>query len=226
MKSLYDPRSWAANWHRWFADAPGDARARLGWVGRYADAIGNADEAFNYYSTGDEVFRETPNPPWLLAGVTESTASYAWQKQETMKGSRSLAGTAYGGWGFHTWRVAGFDYRHTAAEAAGMVADGSVTNSPVFNRGYGPMLASDATGDEVTYALAKYVPAVSSAVGGIALFGFDENSSDLNERRFRSGWMADASRGSEWKHSDMKDVSYFFVWPFYLEFVNEKGRLK
>ena len=94
--------------------------------------------------------RETPHPPWLLEGMGDSSANYAWQKQETKKGSHFVAGTAYGGWGFHKWRIAGFDYQYTAAEAASMVSDGSVTNNPVFNRGYAPMLSNDATEDGIS----------------------------------------------------------------------------
>ena len=224
----YDPLSWAANWHRWFAAVPDDARARLGWAGRYSDALGNADEVCNYYSTGDEVFHETLNPPWLLAGMLDSTANYAWQKQETTKGGRTLAGTAYGGWGFHVWRIGGFDYRYTAAEAAEMVADGSVTNSPVFNRGYAPMLSPDATGDEVMYALAKYVPAVSSPVGGRLVFSDVINESfNLGDGKYRAnGWCRPSSDDSSlWKHSDIKDAAYFYVYKLYEEII-QKGMLK
>ena len=128
----------------------------------------------------------------------ESTASYAWQKQETLKGSRFIAGTAHGGWGFHTWRVAGFDYRYTAAEAAAMVADGSVPNSPVFNRGYAPMLGPAATDDEVACALAKYVPAVSGPLGGKHNSQLDnttrETGETLNGFRF---YCASAGRSAD-----------------------------
>ena len=180
----------------------------------------------NVYSMGDEVFYETANPPWLLEGVLDSTANYAWQKQETSKGSRSLAGTAYGGWGFHTWRIAGFDYTYSSTEANAMVADGSVTNNPVFNRGYEPMLATNATPDEVMCALAKYVPAVSSAVGGLALRDDLVTSIDLNGTSFRNGWGRNHSTfGNAWFHSDMKDMAYFYVYKLYDEIV-EKGGFK
>ena len=59
--------------------------------------------------------------------------------------------------------ISGFDYTYSATEANAMVAAGSITNNLVFNRGYEPMLATNATSDEVMYAIAKYVPAVSSA---------------------------------------------------------------
>ena len=105
------------------------------WPGRFTDALTNATEVFNYYSSGDSVFHETEDPPWLLEGMLESNDNYCWQKQETLKGFRMPAGTAYGGWGFHRWRIAGFDYQYTRTEAANMVVDGSITNNPVFDRG-------------------------------------------------------------------------------------------
>ena len=185
----------------------------------------------NVYSMGDEVFYETANPPWLLEGVLDSTATYAWQKQETSKGSRALAGTAYGGWGFHSWRIAGFDYTYSATEANAMVADGSVTNNPVFNRGYEPMLATNATPDEVMCALAKYVPAVSSAVGGTRVWNTLGMAIDLNEDsdlgvRRPNGWgRLHATFGESWFHSDMKDMAFFYVYQLYNDLIT-KGCLK
>lgn len=71
------------------------------WPGRFTDALTNATEVFSYYSSGDSVFHETEDPPWLLEGMLESNDNYCWQKQETLKGFRMPAGTAYGGWGFN-----------------------------------------------------------------------------------------------------------------------------
>jgi hypothetical protein len=151
----------------------------------------------------------------------------ALQKQETSKGSRALAGTAYGGWGFHSWRIAGFDYTYSATEANAMVADGSVTNNPVFNRGYEPMLVTNATSDEVMYAIAKYVPAVSSAVGGNPVFGdaLNENN-NLTSGKYRNGWGRASENGALlWKHSDMKDMAYYYAYKLYEEII-QKGALK
>jgi hypothetical protein len=107
-------------------------------------------------------------------------------------------------------------YSSTAANA--MVADGSVTNNPVFNRDYEPMLATNATSDEVMYALAKYVPAVSSAVGGLALRDDLVTSIDLNGTSFRNGWGRNHSTfGNAWFHSDMKDMAYFYVYKLSLK---------
>ena len=46
------------------------------------------------------------------------------------------------------------------------VANGSITNNPVFDCPGTEMNNRNATQDDIWYALAKYVPAVSSPVGG------------------------------------------------------------
>ena len=117
----------------------------MGWPGRYADALSRAGEVFNYYSTGDDTFEETPNPPWLLEGMDDSTSRYAWQKQETLKGSALPGGSLHGGWGFHQWRVSDpetltwSNARFSEPYAAGLVATNAIPNCPVFNRGCSPM---------------------------------------------------------------------------------------
>ena len=45
---------------------------------------------------------------------------------------------------------------------------------------------------------------------------------DLNDDDYRDGW----GRGSsDWQHSDMKDMAYFYVYKLYEQLV-EKGNLK
>ena len=117
--------------------------------------------------------------------------------------------------------------RYAPDQAAAMVADRSITNNPVFNRGFSPMLDGNASEDDQWLAVAKYVPAVSSPVGGMALREEIIENHDLNEGEvFRNGWVRSAvNNGIPWKHSDMKDVAYFFVYKLYFQIV-EKGCLK
>lgn len=103
----------------------------------------------------------------------------------------------------------------------------SVTNNPVFNRGYEPMLRPNATHDEVMYALAKYIPAVSSAIGKMALRNEVANSIDLNSSSFRNEWGRNhPSFGVSWLHSDMKGMAYFYVYKLYDEIVKKQGDLQ
>ena len=69
----------------------------------------------------------------------------------------------------------------TDTAATAMVVDGSVTNNPVFNRGFSPMLSRSAAQDDQWLALAKYVPAVSSPLGGMLLREDIIENHDLNE---------------------------------------------
>ena len=76
-------------------------------------------------------------------------------------------------------------------------------------------------------ALAKYVPAVSGAVGGRLTFESMIENHDLNEGTvYRDGWGRVPEEGEiPWKHSDMKDIAYRYVYRLYLQLV-EKGCLK
>ena len=230
----YDSRVWAANWFRLFG--AGDARAGMGWPGRFADALGNGGEVYNYYSSWGDVFEAFATVPSRFDGIDVSIEMHCWQKQEVLKGSAVIAGTAYGGWGFHRWTVRELvqdigggthveerPYRYSPDDAVRMLTDGTIRDNPVFNRDFLPMLDGGASQDNQWLALAKYVPAVSSPVGGRAVnFGNTIENHDLNDDDYRDGW----GRGSsDWQHSDMKDMAYFYVYKLYEQLV-EKGNLK
>ena len=230
----YPPRSWSANWHAWFQDDAADRRGWMGWPGRFTNVLENARTVCNYYSSGDEIFHETPNPPWLLEGILESSANYSWQKQETMKGCGGLAGTDSGGWGFHLLFDDPPTPFYSAEDAARMVADQSITNHPVFNRGFAPMLDRAATQNEVYSALAECVPAISSPVGGTRITfarvskntNIDMNDDSSTGVKRVNGWGRPFVNGQRpWKHSDMKDMAYFYVFRLYDDLVL-KGGLK
>ena len=59
----YTPLCWSACWFRWFEGDAVDARGQMGWPDRFAAALDNAGEVYNYYSTGDEVFHNTASTP-------------------------------------------------------------------------------------------------------------------------------------------------------------------
>ena len=166
-------------------------------------------------------------------GTLNITAeAYCWQKQETHKGLEPVAGSLAGGWGFHCWveNVNGQDevVHYSAAEAATMVADGSITNHPVFSVVGTQLNNRDATQDGIYRALAEHVPAISSPVGGTLVAGDSiyENH-DLDGLEFRNGWGRSTTHKykTEWQHSDMKDMAFFYVYPLYDQ-LTTKGALK
>lgn len=96
----YTNRTWSCKWNEHFT-APDDRR-KLTWKGRFSHVL---PYAYNFYSTGDEVFElyhQTPSPE---TGGTTSKGRYAWHKQESYKGRASnvrfaFAVTNWSGWGF------------------------------------------------------------------------------------------------------------------------------
>ena len=100
-------------------------------------------------------------------------------------------------------------------------ANGSITNSPVFSYGGTPLNNRNASQDDIWLSLAKYVPAISSPVGGTA--PLDANNINLNDAMVvarPNGWGRDHNVYEEsWLHSDMKDMAYFYVHKLYEQLV-------
>ena len=241
----YHHMSWAANWHKWFKDNSSDARGKMGWPDYFNGALTNVVNVYNYYSTGDPVFMEDETVPALLTGAFHwnilgltwpfvdlniTAEAHCWQKQETHKGVEPIAGTLCGGWGFYIWEeeVDG-QYRlekHSYLSASYMVADGTITNNPVFYYPGTQMDNQNASQDDIWLALAKYVPAISSPIGGTDVVSRKIPCYDLNESKYRNGWgRNDNVYQQKWFHSDMKDMAYFYVYLFYDE-LTTKGLLK
>lgn len=244
--SDYDSRSWAANWYRWFKDDTSDTRGKMGWPDYFLSALSRAGTVYNYYSTGDPIFFESDTVPNVATGLFHwPTLSWSWpfvdfnitaeegcwQKQETHKGIEPIAGTLLGGWGFYCWDegVGGESVQryYTTAQANAMVADGTITNNPVFSYSGTPLNNRNATQSDIWLCLAKYVPAVSSPIGGTAILkdGCIENH-NVNDSTYKFGWgRMHNIYGENWFHSDMKNMAYFFVHKLYDE-LRMKGSLK
>ena len=248
----YTNACWSANWHRLFSDTTNDARAQMGWANRFQNALANATEVFNYYSSGDSVFTEMDDVPSLLSDATRwgigwflwvipyptvefTFENHCWQKQEVLKGMATVAGTLSGGWGFNVWQE--YDaqlqewkgVRYSPEGVAAAIANSSITNRPAFDvSDAAELMNPNATEDDVFLALAKHVPALSHPVGGIRVtLGNRIENHDLNSvGTYRNGWgRSHPIYEDAWLHSDMKDMAYFYVCKLYEQLV-KKGMLK
>ncbi len=167
---------------------------------------------------------------WLFINLNITEEALSWQKQETRKGIDPVAGTLAGGWGFYCWTetfagAQSLEY-YSAAAAGQMMDNGSITNRPVFSCLDTQMDNRNATRDDVWRALAKYVPAVSSPVGGAGVDAVGVENHDLNGSGYRNEWGRDDDvYQAQWLHSDMKDMAFFHVYPLYEE-LTVKGDLK
>ena len=184
---------------------------------------------------GRTIYRDEAGKAATLPDLNISAEANCWQKQETHKGVESVVGNLKGGWGFYCWIQSivneEFPVCYPASTANDMVANGSITNHPVFAVDGTQMDNRNATQDDIWFALAEYVPAVSSPVGG-NLVGNDvtENidmNDDSNDGILRpNGWGRNGGvYGTSWFHSDMKDMAYFYVYPLYDGLIT-KGNLK
>lgn len=244
--SSYDSMSWAANWYRWFKDDSTDSRGKMGWPDYFKTALTHVGSVYNYYSSGDPVFMEDTSIPSVLAGVFHwptlhwtwpfidlniTFEAYCWQKQETHKGVEPVAGNLKGGWGFYWWMESNggeeeYPVYYSAATTSVMVANGSITNNPVFYYPGTQMDNRNASQDDIWVALAEYVPAISSPVGGNSTAPAQLENHDLNDASYRDGWgRSHKTYLDNWFHSDMKDMAYFYVYPLYDE-LKTKGNLK
>lgn len=120
----YDSRTYASHWSELFTQT--EPQSRMKWAGLFEGIAQKSPKTkfYNFYSLGDEVFELRANIedgllppqyrgtlywqfegwwPWeLLRTLFPETAfgRYAWQKQEFLKGTHAIFGTAVGGWAF------------------------------------------------------------------------------------------------------------------------------
>jgi hypothetical protein len=250
----YHERTWAANWYTWFTNTPNDARAKIGWAGHFAPLLNRQGlDVFNFYSSGDEVFKENQEVPGLVSGVFHwptlnldwpffhpnlELDAFPWQKQEAFKGVNA-AGSLSAGWGFHCWTT-NIDnetvwVRYSSAGANSMVADGSIVTNAVFDRGVSAMFSPTISDYDIADILAFHIPAVSSPAGKVVTAGEgpqDGLDFDLNDDLLRAnGWGRPRPTGHPddepipWLHSDIKNMAYYYVYPAFTNIVN-KGELR
>ena len=181
------------------------------WAGRYEPLLNRQGlNVYNFYSSGDEVFDESPEAPGVLTGVFHwpttdfdwpyfhlnlKLDAFAWQKREVLKGVNAV-GSLSAGWGFYCGDIDTHNEsrwgKYTAAEANEMVNNGSIVTNTVFDRSVPAMFQPIISDFDKADILASYIPAVSSPAGKIVTIGEklqDELDFDLNENEYRSnGW--------------------------------------
>ena len=211
----YHERTWAANWYTWFTNDVNDARGKIGWAGHFAPLLNKQGlDVYNFYSSGDEVFKENQEVPGLVSGVFHwptlnldwpffhpnlELDAFPWQKQEVFKGVNA-AGSLSAGWGFHCWTTNMNNetvwVKYSAAGANAMVMDGSIVTNAVFDRGVSAMFSPTISDYDKADILAFHIPAVSSPAGKVETVGDEPQDGldfNLNDSLFHAnGWGREA----------------------------------
>jgi len=221
----YPTNSWASSWHWLFRNEPSDDRKLLGWPGRFSSVV---QYAVNFYSTGDEVLElSANNNVHFWTGISDSLGHFSWHKQELFKGAGGIGGTDWSGWSIET--TCNGARKILVSDAQNMTDDDFKTNTVFYcypssmNQPSIPLLVRGAH-------LAQGIPALTPAAGRTA-FGDETVEMDmidlddpLKMPRLNS-WPTLADYPNRWRHSDIKDIAYFFNFKFYDKAV-EKGDLK
>jgi len=191
---------------------------------------------YNVYSSGDEVLELNNAAPALLTGagglfnLFPTAERYAWHKQEVFKGRDLVVGTSWVGWGFlRTAPESTYDQMlvYLGAAAANQANPAQLANQPVFRWNPPGMLTNSIPPALRKELLAKGIPALSGATGTMSVMGAIANA-DMNSVARPNGWPrlpTEAPYGQRWKHSDLKDVAFFYNYNVYSDIV-AKGDLE
>ena len=224
----YPSNCWTSLYHELGA---GTDRGKLTWKNRFPLV---APKLFNMYSSGDEVlnlYSGNGNPGWS-DGVWSSSdlgARYSWHKQELWKGRAAwyaaVGTTEWSGWGFKTGIFGG---RVWSADDANAVTDPFVfATNTVFNPF--PVSITNAVLSEaqISAHLTQGIPALSRALGNVEVDKVLADSYDMNDKRNverPNGWPNNYSDfGTDWLHSDIKDIPYYYTYPKFDKIVDQGG---
>jgi len=243
----YPAKARANEWYHCFEDDPEDDRNKLTWAGRFPDV---AQHAVVFYSTGDHVLELVKtNDVGLLVGYENSAQKferYSWHKQELRKGRKSsnplvlnVGATDWSGWSFRENFLGRNIIQPTNAWQMSM---SELKTNTVFKVYPDSMNTNSIPRIVLDYHLTQGIAARTPAAGAIKWGGqemdkvrFDLNSTNVTENgiarpngwptRYISGIFLGTDWEDRWLHSDMKNISYYYVYKFY-EKLKETGGLE
>ena len=224
----------ASHWFQLFSS--GDGRNALTWNNRFEN-LQSAD-AYNFYSSGEEVLHEYTNgapPGELLASATQvayyienevfnlgqPSGSYAWAWQEMLKGrggSDGVMGSTHGGWKFNTaYATNGVQMPNSQAtllpnSQLQTNAFFDVTSSSFGNADlalYGTSGSSYARTNQ-NRILSDAIPALTLPVGANPVTGVGIVAGNTDMQTLENGWPAGRST-TRWLHSDFHQIAYTFT---------------
>ncbi len=237
----YPRKAFANEWYRCFEGNVGDDRQLLTWGGRFTDV---ADCAVNFYSTGDHVLElEDNNNVWATDGYEnwdQMFERYAWHKQELWKGRKGvlarLGTTDWAGWSIRE-NILG--YNAIQPTNAWLMSAAELKTNTVFKLQPESMNTNSIPLQLRGAFLANGIPSRTPASGamkwgplnmGRRMINLESTDENVNGLQRPNGWVVRPNGwfsdwGSRWLHSDIKDVSYFFVFKFYQR-LKEEGALQ
>ena len=247
----YDKRLWSSEWHLFFDQA--DNRRKLTWRNIFLTRPSTV-KYYNYFSSGEDVLDKHEGYPEVPDIVTKGIGRYAWALQEKLKGRvplNDILGSNYGGWGFNLIDYYDKDvylltqeYKVIQPTTTYNISDTTLRTKPFFVIGNESDLYKEETGsqyalDNKIRLLADAFPARTLAAGKNEVLGLIESSQNKGENHdmqsecktskpARIDYWPDIRTNKfdyEWKHNDIKEIAYPFVFTFFDDIAG-KGGLK
>ena len=226
-RGLDEHPSQSPYWHRLSILGEDDFRRTLTWLGRFK----KVKNAVNCHATSDEIVGNINRDAW-----TSEDWGSAWTMQEKVKGSvvlplanvlNNTSMTREGGWGFNIDYLGTVVGRNVDTAAVKKLSEEQLLVQPVFTpfvtegeHLHSRFRAFRANGSEEQYKLrakllADAIPATSFSAGGNETPGL--TNVDLMTSFESDKW---PRSNSEWRHSDIKNVAFYFETKFY-EFIRD-----
>ena len=236
----YDSRTYASYWHQLFSDT--EPQSKMTWAGLFENIsqVAPNTNLYNFYSFEDEVFELMPNIEngilpsqyrgalhWQFEGwwpldllkslVPETTfGHHAWQKQEFLKGTHAIFGTADGGWSFSMastlpiiWERL-YEVEEANEMATTDIGHDTFQSAPVFSATEEMLNPSTNPVEQLNerYRILAYrIPALSPAMGSCAVNKPQFKNYMLNPIN-PSKWRKGHTFKERWLHSDIKNMPY------------------
>ena len=246
----YDSQTYASYWHQLFLDT--ESQSKMTWAGLFENIsqVAPNTNLYNFYSLGDEVFELMPNieegifpsqyrgtlhwqfegwwPLDLLKSLVPDTifGHYAWQKQEFLKGTHAIFGTADGGWSFSMASTLPNDWeRLYEIEEANTLATTDIGHAtfrtaPVFSATEEMLNPSTTPVEQLQerYKILAYrIPALSPAMGSCHINKPQFENYSLTPKN-PSKWRKGHPFKERWLHSDIKNMPYQQISTFFDDF--------
>jgi hypothetical protein len=219
----YNSNTWCSTWFKLFSSP--DDRIKLTWQDRFPSVL---SVAYNFYSSGDEVFEVYPGTPSPFSGgiIPFHLERHAWQKQEMFKGRGGPGGTDWAGWGFAGhWEGDDWVHNYTMADA-NIASDDTLRTNAVFWQEPMTMFSSNISAQAANDIIARGVPALSYAAGVQNILLPDLNRNYNANDHKPNGWGRSAAPYNDrWLHSDLRDMAYFYTHDLFEQIVT-KGELQ
>jgi len=193
-----------------------DKRQTLTFRNRFGNFTGT--NYYNFYSEGEDVLDIHKGGLKVIEDLGAAALDggrHSWALQEKLKGRMlfNVGGSTYGGWEF-----------------AGQYVIKTPTGTITYSNNTIPLstanqLTSDQIKNQPFFKLGEASPLVGPGGEKMISKMFKENVLNM-QSDFTNGWPQGRGKDKNWRHSDLKNVSYLYIYKIFEKIANPMGQTK